>query len=240
MKSLHPDISKVCTLANRFLWDAYTRSGHSQPGISGESRLIFPRYRKGGLRVSEQEARFAFVEALCRGSLRYSYSVEVPTIKRYSFSDKGSRSASTDLQIHGLSEIETCNIEFKAQGKSLSARNKLPIRKDVQKLLRESRWGLWFHLLDSVNNSTINNFLNVMVEQVGKVKDEPKYNVEAPGLTLHICVLRQRFSLQKDVPLDLTETELTNYLHVDLQVSQAELTEVKDLNGWKLEQHSKQ
>ena len=238
MKPLHPDISKVCTLANRFLWDAYTRSGHSQPGISGEGRLIFPRYRKKkGLRVSEQEARFAFVEALCRGPLRYS--VEVPTTKRYSFSGEGSSSAMTDLQVRDTKEIGICNVEFKAKGVSLSAENKR-IYKDVQKLLREPVWGLWFHLLEGVDKSTIPNFLSVMVKQVGKVKDEPKYNVEAPGLTLHICVLRQRFSLQKDVPLDLTETELTNYLHVDLQVSQAELTEVKDLNGWKLEQHSKQ
>ena len=124
--TLHPDISNTCTQADKLLWDAYAHSVGDQTDISREGRLVFPLYRnKESLRVSEQEARFAFI-------------------------------------------------------------------------------------------------------------------VEAPGLTLHICVLRQRFSLQKDVPLDLTETELTNYLHVDLQVSQAELTEVKDLNGWKLEQHSKQ
>ena len=103
MKTLHSDISNVCTQANYFLWDAYARSDVSQPSVSGDCRLVFPRYRKKEddekveLRVSEQEARFAFVEALCQGPLRYS--VEVPTTKCYSFSGKGSRSASTDLQV---------------------------------------------------------------------------------------------------------------------------------------------
>ena len=47
--------------------------------------------------------------------------------------------------------------------------------------------------------------------------------------------------VQQALPINDAElTELTNHLHVDLQVSRAKLKEVKDLNGWDLEQHSRQ
>ena len=78
MKTLRPDISETCRRPDIGLWDAYVRSQReSEARGSGVGRLVFPRYRGEALRVSEQEARFAFVEALCQGPLRYS--VEVPT-----------------------------------------------------------------------------------------------------------------------------------------------------------------
>lgn len=236
--TLHPDISNTCTQADKLLWDAYAHSVGDQTDVSREGRLVFPRYRnryrnKESLRVSEQEARFAFIEALCQGPFRYS--VETPTSKLYQFTGDTAVSAKTDLSLYDATgKTSICNVEFKAKGVSLSAENKR-IYKDVQKLLREPVWGLWFHLLEGVDNSTIPNFLSVMVKQVGKVKDEPKYNVEAPGLTLHICVLRHGFSLQKDVLFSNNDTELTKYLNVDICVSRDKLKDVKDLNGWNLE-----
>ena len=91
-EELHPDISSACRRSDSLLWDAYARSTDSQPDASGEGRLVFSRYRKkddgtkGDLRVSEQEARFAFVEALYQGPFRYS--VETPTDKLYKFTGK--------------------------------------------------------------------------------------------------------------------------------------------------------
>ena len=235
MKTLHSDISSTCIRADKLLWDAYARTGGSQPDIRDEGHLIFPPYRnKNGTRVSEQEARFAFVNALCRGQLRYS--VEVPTTKCYSFSEGGSRSASTDLQVHGPNEIGICNVEFKAKGVSPSARDNSSIYKDVQKLLREPIWGLWFHLLKSINRSSIKNFLDVIVEKIGKTQREFD-DVEAPGLTIHICVLQPSFSLRKNILLPVDEAELAKQLYVDPQVSANESKEEKILNGWKLERN---
>ncbi len=233
METLHQDISEACKRTDCGLWDAYVRSAwRSQTHESGAGRLIFPRDRGDALRVSEQEARFAFVEALFQGPLRYA--VEAPTSKLYSFSGKTPLSAQTDLQVHGANEIGgICNVEFKAKGVSPS-RNNCSIYKDVQKLLREPVWGLWFHLLESTDNSTINKFLNVMAQQLGKVQDKFGKDVEAPGLTLHVCVLRHRFSLQKDVPLPISDAELARHLRVDLHVSRSELIEERDLNGWDL------
>ena len=239
MMSFHPEVSAICKRADKILWDAFERSGEGELDTYSEGHLIFPRYRKkDDLRVSEQEARFAFVEALNRGP--FWYAVEAPTSKKYSFSGKGSRSASTDLQLQELDNTAVCNIEFKAHGVSADAADKSSIYKDVQKLLCERVWGLWFHLLEGVDNLTIDKFLSVMVEQVGRVRNESNNKIESPGLTLHICVLRHGFSLQKNILLPVNEAELASQLKVNLQVSSKELKQVRELNGWELERARRQ
>ncbi len=235
--TLHSDILEACKRTDIGLWDAYTRSVGGQPINSGAGRLCFPQYRdKKGLRVSEQEARFSFVEALAQGPLRYS--VEAPTSKLYSFSGTTSRSAQTDLRLHSESGTDVCNVEFKAKGVSLSAQDNSSIYKDVQKLLREPLWGLWFHLLEGIDNSTISKFLEVMVQQIAKVQSDFESNSESPGLSIHICVLRHRFSLQKDLHFSSGDgidiSELAGQLSVDRHVSLCELKETPDLNGWRL------
>ena len=237
MKALHSDISDACRLADTILWDAYARSTKSSC-VSGPGHLVFPQYRDENkyLRVSEQEGRFALVEALCQGDLRYS--VETPTRKLYSFTGQTPLSAQTDLQVYDVSEISICNIEFKAKGVSPSARNHVSIYKDLQKLLCEPVWGLWFHLLESTDNSTITALLRVIATEIGKVQCEFGKDVETPGLTLHVCVLRHGFSLQKDGPLSLggviNDAQLEEHLRIALKVSRTELINVNDLNEWNL------
>ncbi len=127
---------------------------------------------------------------------------------------------------------DSCNVEFKAEGVSLAG-NTDDIYKDVEKLLREQEWGLWFHLLKSVNNLTIDHLLSVIAKHVNEVQHTKK-DVESPGLTLHVCVLKHGFSLQKDVLLPIDEVELNKHLRLDLRVSRAEILEIHDLNGWDL------
>jgi len=168
---VHQEIPLACKRADICLWDAHTKSVQSRFGVPGAGHLVFPQYRgKRGssLRVSEQEARFAFVEALCQGSLWYS--VEAPTCKLYQFTGKTPLSAQTDLAVHDENGSRFCNVEFKAKGVSSSAQNHFAIYKDLQKLLREPVWGLWFHLLESINNSTINGLLAVMGKQIDEVQ----------------------------------------------------------------------
>lgn len=246
-KTLHQNISETCKRADTLLWDAYARSSSCQPGGSGTGRLVFPRYRNGSVRVSEQEARFAFVEALCQRPLRYS--VEVPTSKLYTFKGKTLLSAQTDLQVHDVDESGICNVEFKAKGippdrdncpicnvKDIRSpdRETCPICKDLQKLMREPVQGVWFHLLKSVNNSTIKRLLKRMRERIGKVQKKFGKDIEARVLTIHICMLRHRFSLQKDVLLPIDDAELCRELYIDLCVSRDELTKKRDLNGWNI------
>ena len=234
--TLNAEISDLCKRADAGLWDAFARSVGSQPVGSGAGRLVFPQYRNKRLRVSEQEARFAFVEALAQGPLRYS--VEAPTSKCYSFRGKKPRSASSDLQLHSMNEKGVCNVEFKASGVSLSAQDNFPIYKDVQKILREPVWGLWFHLLERVDKWTIIKFLSVLATQVVRVQSEFVGDVQAPGLTIHVCVLQPSFSLQKDWPLPLDEindaAELKGLLSVDLHAAQFGIAKDRNSNGWAL------
>ena len=236
MSMVHPNISVACARADVVLWDAFSRSQHHDVDNLGEGKLMFPEYRGGSVRVSEQEARFALVEALCQGSLMYS--VESPTIKRYQFTGKSLLSAQTDLAIHDSTGARICNVEFKAKGVSPSAKKHFAIYKDLQKLLREPRWGLWFHLFEAVSNSTINDFLSVMAREIDKVRGEFGDDIESPGLTIHICVLQQRFSIQREFILAgsgaLSSKEITRHLQLELKVSRSELLSINGGNGWDL------
>ncbi len=242
MKAQPAGISSQCIRTDRLLWEAYRRSESKCAGTD-RCRLLFPRYREkedrteGDLRVSEQGARFAFVEALCTAG-QFRYSVETPTDKTYQFTGETKEiSAQTDLTVYDLqTRCRRCNVEFKAGGISPSAqkKNKEKIYKDVQKLMREPVWGLWFHLLESTGSKTIPYFLEVIREGIGKARREFGNEIDTPGMTLHVCVLKHGFSLQKDVPLDLDDSELERHLEVDLHVSQKELLEVRRPKGWKL------
>lgn len=232
MKTLSQTIKKVGKSTDRILWNAYDRSkgNHFQ---ARRGYLEFSKKRDETLRVSEQEARFAFVESLCQENL--SYSIEVPTTKIYNFSGESGKklSAQTDLQVIEEGKYKVCNIEFKANGFTprASCDRKRPIYKDVEKLLREPVWGLWFHLLEGVNRSTIPDLLCVIAEQIRNVKVNHS-DICAPGLTIHVCVLREKFSLQKDVPLYYQDADLKKHLGVEYRVSKGKLVEDPNLNGW--------
>ena len=240
MRTQPAGLSRQCRRTDRVLWEAYARSG-DQSEIPDRCRLLFPREReKEELRVSEQEARFAFVQALCTAR-QFRYSVETPTDKRYQFTGKHEESAQTDLTLYDLkTRCRLCNVEFKAGGWSLKGgesnengesnkSNVFPIYKDVQKLLRERPWGLWFHLLNNTNKQTIPSFLKVMEKQINKVQREFGECAESPGLTIHVCVLKRGFSLQKDLCLPIDADELKGDLCVDLHRKPK-----PRLNRWKL------
>lgn len=110
------------------------------------SRIIYPEYRDGTTRFSEQELRFVFVEQLNReiaNGWDVYYSVETPTRERYNFQDKdgpkavtekekGGQSAQFDLVIHDNKFNRIALIEFKANNPS-EAQHK----KDYCKLNKE-------------------------------------------------------------------------------------------------------
>jgi len=229
VKSVHPEITAICIEADKVLWTAFVQS--QQSGITGTGKLLFPKYRNDALRVSEQEARFAFVEGLYSSQLLYT--VEAPTSKKYQFKGKSPLSAQTDLAIHDVMGTRICNVEFKAKGVSPSAKNHFPIYKDLQKLLREPLWGLWFHLLEAVNSSSLNDFLGVMESEMNHVYQNFS-DIESPGVTIHICVLKHGFSIQRDFLPGNNLKNLHNQFRIDLKVSRSKLERVDNANGWHL------
>lgn len=204
---------------------------------------MFSSYRNSALRVSEQEARFAFVEAVLAHNFRYS--IEVPTKEKYTFktkekytfNGKGSRSAQTDLAVYRAIESRLCNVEFKAHGVSKRAsKGRNAINKDMQKLLAEEPWGLWFHLLQSVDNSTIPKLLEVMEEEILKAS-KSENGVKSPGLSIHICVLEHGFSMHRDIKWPghrISSADLKSVLRLQLGVTKHELKAVEDANGWNI------
>jgi hypothetical protein len=229
----HEEIQEICQKTDELLWDAFSRSLPNNPSHNQKGHLIFPYYNKANLRVSEQEARFLFAESISNSSL--FYSIEAPTIKTYKFIGESLRSASTDLALYTNEKKQVCNVEFKAKGVSEGAINHLPIYKDLQKLLREKPWGLWFHLLKNTDNSTINNLLNVIGTKICSVRDNYK-DLESQGLIIHICVLNQKFSLHRDLNLTelktLSNESLCKKLTVDYSVTRHDLKNIVDINGW--------
>ncbi|MGR0482488.1 MAG: hypothetical protein ACTFAL_14095 [Candidatus Electronema sp. V4] len=217
---------KLCRIADQYLWNAYHRQH------DGSSIFIFPEHHKK-MRVSEQEARFAFVEALCR-TRSFRYSIETPTSKTYSFTGKKELAAQTDLTVYDVADYSRiCNIEFKAKGFSLASKNLLSISKDVQKLLREPVHGLWFHLLESIDKTTISKLLTVLAECISQAR-RSIYDIDSPKITVHICVLKQGFSMQKEFQHD---TSLKLYPQIDFLLSNLSSDNSKYLNGWCLHRH---
>ncbi len=235
---------KLSQSTDESLWESYKLSLQRKYDQIRLSRLIFPIYsgaQERGLRVSEQEARFAFVESIQKSNLLYS--IETPTIKGYQLSGSKPLSAQTDLTVYDTNGNIFCNVEFKSKGlipkkKGASSKPKthFKIYKDLQKLLRESTLGLWFHILESVNNSTIPNFFHVISEEIKCVyMNFEKEMVEKP-LIFHICVLRHGFSLHKAVNLNnfLSSNDLQKQMSVSLRVSRSKLLDVETLNNWKI------
>jgi len=156
-------------------FDTLVRIYNNGKGINGEfkgSRLIFPHYKKDreeGIRVSEQELRFVFVEEFSKlcddGTNNYYYSVETPTEGNYKFSedkdnphatDNGDgQSGNFDMAIHDCNGKKVCLIEFKAHNVGQKQ-----IEKDIVKLANtkegeDNVLRYFIHMVPASDNGTI-------------------------------------------------------------------------------------
>lgn len=126
------------------------------------SRILFPKYRNGATRFSEQELRFIFVEQLNIEIKEHKwdvyYSVETPTEYRYKIKDeitpqvykdedKG-QSAQFDLVIHDNIFNRIVLIEFKANNASIAHHDK-----DFKKLEEEGSDTVMTYFLEAVKSS---------------------------------------------------------------------------------------
>ena len=133
------------------------------------TRLIFPKYANNGTRISEQELRFAFVEAFNASQVvkdkNLFYSVETPTKRRYMGFSKGKpevvkdgkqegRSGEFDLVIFNDKLERVCLIEFKAKCATSNA-----YKKDPLKLNKEGRDRLryFINILETCEQSTVDS-----------------------------------------------------------------------------------
>lgn len=153
--------------------------------------LLFPRYRKGEDRISEQEARFCFAAAVERIK-EYRYSVETPTQETYSFTDGGGKiSAQTDLTLWDLDgKAKEFDIEFKAHNPEPKS-----IEKDIEKLVREKTNGVWFHLFKNIDQGTFPALAGKFEEALlkhGQTREK--------DLLFAVCVLEKKIGLLGTLP----------------------------------------
>ena len=138
---------------------------------SPESRIIFPKKRGDKIRISEQELRFIFVEQLNKyirdNKWNVFYSVETPTLGRYSFKGKepivdeiNGQSASFDLVIHDNDYKRIALIEFKANNS-----DEYEHKKDFLKLSYPEKEGkendvFFIEIVDGATSETFRSLSN--------------------------------------------------------------------------------
>lgn len=133
-------------------------------------------------RVSEQELRFVLAAELQMRGIRYS--VETPTEEKYTFTKRDEneateyqgRSAQTDLTILNQYLDPVLNVELKHGGYSINRnsgeRAPLPIRKDIEKLLKERVSGCYIHLFSAVNSNSARNIVDCIKESATELTSE--------------------------------------------------------------------
>lgn len=156
---------------------------------------MFPSIRAGTVRVSEQESKILIAGWL--SSRNMAYSVETPTTETYVQSGLTPMSARLDLTVYGSPDPadRALNIELKAGNPNPTA-----FAKDLEKLLREARPGLWFHTLAAANTATMTSLCSKI--RAGIERALPMVPAEA-ATPLHFafCVLRPAQMIEFDLDL---------------------------------------
>lgn len=219
-----PRIISICKTVSRNLWDI-----HEQ-----RVQLILPqRNQKETDKFSEQEARFLFAAELCKHKDLF-YSVETPTEGQYQFNGKqNERRALTDMTLYesksGKPEEEDpkYNIEFKANSQKDS------INKDIEKLIKETPPGLWFHVFDNINSKTLPNVFNEISEAI---REHSKWlNKKNKAILFWFCVRQQKLACFKEITEKEIKEANKSKLFLGLEYKDGEVA-IKDScqNGWEI------
>lgn len=168
-------------------------------------RLIFPGYRSGTTRVSEQEARWLWCSTLSETS--YYYALEVPTEEKYQQKGEKPISGRSDVSIYDLDQyklVKIANIEFKEGNVDIES-----LRKDFEKLMREKIQGNWFHVLESENSGTIKILFEKCVDAFHQNKN---HNVELIDIIFSFCILSKKRIISHRFQYDTSKGKFEDYV----------------------------
>lgn len=149
--------------------------------MASSGQLIFPSKIDGTRRISEQELRQFFIEEFKEKHKNLYFSIETPTLNRYSFTNKddtikianyidAGQSALIDLSIYDELQdssnnyIRLLNIEFKHKNAT-----EVNISKDILKLMHEEENGAFVLLLKNTNAGTLNNLAETRFGVIDKL-----------------------------------------------------------------------
>ena len=226
-------LAKVAARADSLLWAAFAAATYGAAPPHG-SRMVFPRYASGDLRASEQEARFFFVRALEESM--FFYSVETPTVMLYHQSGAAPSRASFDVTVLHDATRPVAHCEFKFGGISPDRKNRKSVAKDLEKLLRDPGDGLWFHLLEATDNSSVSKVLETIAGEVTALLEQYAAEIEPKTIAVHVCVLRHGFSVHREVVIDPRAdlTTLRQQLSLSYRVTSTALTHCAENDGWRV------
>ncbi|MCX6359569.1 MAG: hypothetical protein NT029_07185 [Armatimonadetes bacterium] len=181
----------------RLLWNLADVG--EEPPVLGP-HVVVPKTRAGAGRISEQEARFAFVEAV--SSSPYYYAVETPTKQRYKGHalDETGRSAMIDMSLYLPNPKNlTCaaNVELKHGTPDADA-----IAGDLGKLIGEGSraddgvpCGNWFLVMQGAGRATVASVADEFAEAAAML---PSVSF-GPGhvrSVVCLCALERRTALK--------------------------------------------
>jgi hypothetical protein len=197
-------LQALCRRADDVLWDAYRFA--LAPADAPWPRVMFP-LKGRERRVGEQEARSAFVAALLGDAeseaASWAFAAEVPTRLSYRFAQRGGAKAQralTDLALYRIGRDEPAlAVEFESGGRSGKTEIDESIRKDIAAILAEQPDALWFHVVRSVNDATLQGLLRTLDAAISRLSNPFKLrDYLAPGkavepraktIAFHICIL---------------------------------------------------
>lgn len=219
------------------LWSRYKISTQ---GVSGSAEnikgLIFPTNSDGKVRVSEKEARQLVIEQIHKHSL--SYSIETPTRKKYCFSGKTPRSASTDLSIYDHAGKKLFNIEFKAGARSLDRGDVKDITKDFKKLALEDVDGIWFHTLENVDIRSVRGLWQTINRELNNVLSTTVGQRTPKTLDFHLSILSLCCSVSRsfDIQADCSSIGAIDHPVITNRQSLRQSERTYEVDGWTIHQ----
>jgi hypothetical protein len=221
--------------------------------LKPRSRLIFPQYefetKEKQPRISEQEARVLFCQEIENHKQKeLYYSIETPSDKKYSFGktledirhDKDGQSALFDMSLFQLDEkkqfTQVVNIEFKAHNAEL-----IHITKDFLKLVYEKPYGLFFHVLKTVDSGTLyrpddtdknKGIIRKYIDSISKSREEWNPKGSDKFIMLAICILEKKLLLLKTIKENHLK-DIEAHLKIIYQATRTGIS-VQDANGWEI------
>jgi hypothetical protein len=241
-------LEELCRRTDVLLWESYRFA----TGAAGAvwPRVMFP-LKGQERRVSEQEARFAFVAALLAesGSEPWAFAAQVPTRLSYRFAHRGSgtkaQRALTDLALyrHGHDEPAVA-VEFKSGGRSGRSELDESIRKDVAKILAEQPDALWFHVVRGANSASLQGLLHALDTAISTLSSPARLSQYlAPGkvvepraktIAFHVCILNPGMTASIHRVLEYVPGRpAREFFALDATMQEHEL-EIADGQGWNL------
>jgi hypothetical protein len=241
-------LEQLCCRTDHVLWNSY-RFAQGVPGAE-RPRVMFP-HRGQERRVSEQEACFAFVSALFSdpASRSWAFAAEAPTRLSYRFTGPKAQRARTDLALYcDTDDAIALAVEFKSGGRSGRSEKDDSIKKDIAKILAEQPHALWFHVVRSVNNSTLQGLLQTLKSAIshlsnpvnlGKYLEPGKLSKpRAKVIFFHICVLNPDMTASIHRVLDYIPGQPNDEFFTIKTIATRNSLKIADRQGWSVYQQS--